>query len=93
VLLARYASFNATCKNVGFPKIEILRSPAHGVITTRPEPQIVGGWRVRATNCIGTSLMGLAIYYWPQANYQGTDEMTLGLFPPQPDDALRTKSK
>jgi len=77
VRIRGFSPFDADCKPQGLPVIEVAQLPSSGEISQRHETLTVGANWVGTTNCTGTQMDSLTVYYLPRAGFEGQDHFTL----------------
>jgi predicted Ser/Thr protein kinase len=70
------ASWNDECQFRGYPTITILQGPANGTVVVRPGPVHIHKVRFGHTNCVGSTIQGMCIYFRPRPGFHGKDQVT-----------------
>jgi hypothetical protein len=71
VLVRTYQSTNADCSTGPLPTITVDKQPSDGTMTTQVKTDTVSP--LRAKQCVGASVTGLAVLYTPNSGFHGVD--------------------
>lgn len=75
VNVARYAQWDGQCQARGTPTVSIVQPPSSGRVDVRPGPvRVSAPPRHGGTNCIGTTMAGVLVYYAPEPDFRGAVE-------------------
>jgi hypothetical protein len=77
VRIRGFAPFDHNCQPLSLPTIEVDQAPSSGELTQRHETLTVGENWVGTTNCSGTRLDSLSVYYVPRTGFEGQDHFML----------------
>jgi hypothetical protein len=66
-----YQSTSANCTTGPLPTITVDKQPSNGSMATQVETDKVSP--LRAKQCVGTSVTGLAVLYTPNSGFHGVD--------------------
>lgn len=81
-----HSTADGQCRQQGFPIYTIQSPPAHGKLSYREERGAIGmprAWVDFPPHCLGTQILGKAIYYRPDPGFQGRDRVRVQTyFPP-----------
>ena len=83
VLVRSFAPYDGSCLPVGPARIEVIEPPAHGELNQRNEVVTIGPNWVGNTQCQGTKLDGVSLYYTPREGFEGTDRFAIRVDYPQ----------
>lgn len=78
VRISTYVQFSGQCTSTGDPRIEVKGKPAHGSVTLRSTSIVVT--RSSSGDCLGYTLPGLAVWYTPEAGFQGSDRFDYDVY-------------
>ncbi|WP_342767011.1 DUF2846 domain-containing protein [Trinickia dinghuensis] len=75
VRLSQHASWNKRCGAEQAPDLTFIREPAHGHVEVKAESfQLSKAMTTRAW-CVGATVLGKAVYYIPDPDYHGDDQI------------------
>ncbi len=77
VRIRGFAEFDASCYRRDVPRIAVTVEPGRGRVETRPGDVVIGANWVGVTNCEGTTLPGVNVFYVSAPGFTGTDRFRL----------------
>ena len=77
VRIRGFAEFDASCNRRDVPRIAVAAEPGRGRVEMRPGDVVIGANWVGVTNCAGTTLPGVNVFYVPAPGFAGTDRFKL----------------
>lgn len=75
VRLGTEVSWDGQCQRLGTPQVQVVGPPSSGTISLRPASKVVEGNLVGTTSCTGMRFEGVGIYYAPQPDFEGSDQV------------------
>lgn len=76
VAILSYARANQKCDGIEPPALYLEKPPAHGFVCVRPaKVKLLDAIVGNLTQCLGRTISGVAVYYFPRSRYVGSDEL------------------
>lgn len=75
VRLSWHATWSKKCVGEEAPDLTFIHEPAHGRVEVRSEPVRLANTASMSAPCDGVTVLGVVVYYIPNADYLGHDEV------------------
>lgn len=76
VAIRGFAEFDGNCRLRNVQRITVVQPPMHGTVEIRPAVVTIEKNWVGSTNCEGTKLDGVRLYYKPADDFVGTEHFS-----------------